>query len=120
MPLAGMDHSHGKVPLVDDLQARKNKNTADATELLGAIERPPNAILEHQIAKTPNPLSIHVLALLIPASTFGTLTRLGLHALATYDGNSIFPLAYAQALGCLVMGFTLGLKEPISRLCADF
>ncbi|KDQ64578.1 hypothetical protein JAAARDRAFT_117173 [Jaapia argillacea MUCL 33604] len=51
----------------------------------------------------------------MPASVFGVLTRLGLQALATYQGQSIFPLAYAQAFGCFVMGFTLQFKEPIGQ-----
>ncbi|KAG6811315.1 hypothetical protein H0H92_008027 [Tricholoma furcatifolium] len=80
------------------------------------IERPPSSISVHEKKSPvpPHPLSIHVIALLIPSSIFGALTRLGLNALARYDGNSIFPLAYAQGLGCLVMGFTVGLKESFA------
>jgi len=63
-----------------------------------------------------HPLSVPVLALLMPASILGVLARLGLQALTTYDGRSIFPLAYVQATGCLVMGFGLALKEPFGRL----
>lgn len=95
------------------------QSSPNGVESLEVIERPPSDILERRISTTPNPLSIHVLALLIPASIFGTLARLGLDALAKYDGNSIFPLAYAQATGCLIMGFALGLKEPLSNLCAN-
>ncbi|KAJ7498859.1 CrcB-like protein-domain-containing protein [Mycena latifolia] len=51
----------------------------------------------------------------MPFSVFGVLARLGLSALATYSGQSIFSLAYAQATGCLIMGFCLALKEPFSR-----
>ncbi|KAF8170648.1 hypothetical protein K438DRAFT_1909288 [Mycena galopus ATCC 62051] len=65
--------------------------------------------------KTYHPLSFHVLALLMPLSVLGVLARLGLTALATYNGQSIFALAYSQATGCLIMGFCLALKEPISR-----
>ncbi|KAJ7276465.1 CrcB-like protein-domain-containing protein [Mycena haematopus] len=71
-----------------------------------AAPRPPKAF---------HPLSLHVLALLMPFSVLGVLARLGLTALATYNGQSIFPLAYSQATGCLIMGFCLALKEPISR-----
>ena len=38
-------------------------------------------------------------------SIWGTLTRLGLVALNTYDGQSIAPLVWAQAVGCLVYGY---------------
>ena len=80
------------------------------------LERPPD---EHEgipKAKVYIPLSLPVLALIIPTTIFGTLTRSGLTALATYDGNSIFPLAYAQAVGCLVMGIALRIKRPIGHL----
>ncbi|KAJ7682741.1 CrcB-like protein-domain-containing protein [Mycena polygramma] len=51
----------------------------------------------------------------MPFSVLGVLARLGLSALATYSGQSIFPLIYAQTAGCLIMGFCLALKEPFSR-----
>ncbi|PFH52782.1 hypothetical protein AMATHDRAFT_139084 [Amanita thiersii Skay4041] len=51
----------------------------------------------------------------MPASVFGVLARLGLTALATYDGRSVFPLAYAQAVGCLVMGIALRIKQPLGQ-----
>lgn len=62
------------------------------------------------------PISFPVIVLLMPASVFGVLARLGLVALMNYDGHAVFPLAYAQAVGCLVMGFGLGLKEPIGQM----
>ena len=64
----------------------------------------------------PQPFALSVLALLIPASILGVLARLGLLALCTYDGSSIFPLAYVQAVGCLIMGIALGLKESFGTL----
>ncbi|WFC97032.1 hypothetical protein MBRA1_003699 [Malassezia brasiliensis] len=39
------------------------------------------------------------------ASVWGTLTRRGLEALTTYDGQSIAPLVWAQGVGCVVMGW---------------
>jgi CrcB protein len=62
------------------------------------------------------PFSLPVLALLAPASIFGVLARLGLQALATYDGSSIFPLAYPQTVGCFIMGFCLSFKPQIGNL----
>jgi fluoride exporter len=102
------------------------QSDSNEIELLEAIERPPNIqddsdlsnseLSTQQPLKQTNPLSFHVLALLIPFSTFGVLARLGLLALGTYDGNSIFPLIYVQAVGCLIMGFAVELKEPFGRL----
>jgi len=62
-----------------------------------------------------HPLNWEILAFLMPASVFGVLARLGLSALTSYAGESIFPLAYVQGVGCLVMGFCLALKPPISE-----
>lgn len=83
---------------------------------LASIDRPPSDEEKLPTAKIFHPLSIHVLALLMPASIFGVLARLGLQALVTYDGRSIFPLAWIQAAGCLVMGFGLGIKDPLGQL----
>lgn len=66
--------------------------------------------------KTYHPLSLEVLLLLMPAAVFGTLARLGIDALVSYPGESIFPLAYVQGVGCLIMGFCLQLKGSISDL----
>lgn len=72
--------------------------------------------------KTPSkpkliaPFDFRMVALIMPMSIFGLLARLGLQALATYPGQSIFALAWVQAAGCFVMGALLGLREPISLL----
>jgi len=92
--------------------------TSDATETLRVetVERPPGIDEGIPPSKTYSPLSFPVIVLLMPASVFGVLVRLGLVALMNYDGHAVFPLAYAQAVGCLVMGFGLGLKEPIGQM----
>ena len=87
----------------------------DDARSLASIDRPPSKE-EVSPPKVYHPYSPHVLALLIPGSIFGALARVGLLALTTYDGRAIFPLAWIQAAGCVVMGFGLGLKEPIGEL----
>ncbi|KAK0206669.1 CrcB-like protein-domain-containing protein [Desarmillaria ectypa] len=82
---------------------------------IASIDRPPDIHQGIPISKIYKPYSIHVVALLIPASILGLLARLGLEALATYDGQSIFPLAYSQAVGCLVMGFAVHLKVSFGQ-----
>jgi hypothetical protein len=72
-------------------------------------------IQQRSHVQTFHPLSPEVLILLMPAAVFGTLARLGLFALTMYPGESIFPLAYVQGVGCLIMGFCLELKDPISN-----
>jgi fluoride exporter len=62
------------------------------------------------------PFHPYALALLIPGSIFGLLARLGINALVNYPGSSVFSLAWVQGLGCFVMGFCLGVREPISEM----
>lgn len=87
----------------------------DARSLVSA-DRPPSEDENLPPSKVYHPFSPHVIALLMPASIFGALARVGLLALTTYDGREIFPLAWVQAAGCLVMGFAVGMKEPIGEL----
>lgn len=49
--------------------------------------------------------AIATAAAIVFGSIWGTLTRLGLVALNTYDGQSVAPLVWAQAVGCLVYGY---------------
>ncbi|CAO1616735.1 unnamed protein product [Sympodiomycopsis kandeliae] len=56
---------------------------------------------------------LSVLGLLMFASIWGTLAREGLVALNTYDGSSITPVIWAQAVGCLIMGWTVANKQAI-------
>lgn len=88
----------------------------DGTQQAERIERPPSVEEGIRPSKVYQPLSFPVLVLLMPASVFGVLARLGIVALMTYGGDSVFPLAYVQALGCMVMGFAVRLKEPIGQL----
>ena len=89
----------------------------EETRRAEGIDQPPNADEGIKPSKIYRPLAFPVLALLAPASIFGVLARLGLEALMTYDGRSVFPLAYVQAMGCLIMGMALRLKEPLGQLC---
>jgi CrcB protein len=91
--------------------------SARSASSLASLDRPPSAAeAAVPAARAYAPLSPAVLALLAPASVFGTLARLGLQALATYAGQSIFPLAYPQAVGCFIMGVCLALKDPLGRV----
>lgn len=90
-----------------NLRPDPKEGQEDAT--LGLVVEPPPQLF--------HPLGWEILTLLMPASVFGVLARLGLDALTSYEGQSIFPLAYVQGVGCLVMGFCLALKIPISEWC---
>ena len=104
---------------IHDGEEHPYQNTQDENidvSSIPSIDRPSEVQDIHPKCKIYQPLSIPVIALLIPSSILGVLARLGLLAMTSYDGESIFPLAYVQALGCLIMGFGLRLKEPIAQL----
>jgi fluoride ion exporter CrcB/FEX len=52
-----------------------------------------------------------IFAALIPVSILGMLIRVGLTLLETYDGEPVFALAYAQFIGCTIMGFVVKKKD---------
>ncbi|GAC92574.1 hypothetical protein PHSY_000128 [Pseudozyma hubeiensis SY62] len=54
-----------------------------------------------------------ILGLLSLSAIWGTLAREGLVALNTYDGESVAPLVWAQAVGCLIMGLAIGNRDAI-------
>ena len=59
-----------------------------------SVPKPTSGVLEH----------LSTAGLVIFFSLWGTLAREGLVALFSYGGASIFPLAWAQGVGCFVMG----------------
>lgn len=91
-------------------------------ESLTSIQEPPIAEEAKEGASlgpppvTYSPFALEVLVSLMGTSVFGVLARLGLLGLSTYDGRDIFPLAWVQAAGCLIMGFFLGLKDQVGAL----
>lgn len=110
MSLDLASHHHSNVGSI----LARHQAIEDANSL-ASIDRPPSEVEELPPVKIYRPLSIHVVALLMPASIFGVLARLGLQALTTYSGESIFPLAYVQATGCFIMGVGLRMKAPFGN-----
>lgn len=55
-------------------------------------------------------------SLLVVGGVWGSLARLGLTALNMYDGQSIAPIVWAQAVGCVVMGFA---SQPRTRAALE-
>lgn len=104
-------HSHG----TDVGFTIAHHQAVGSVESLATIDRPPSNAETLPASKIYHPLSPHVLALLMPSSIFGALARLGLQALTTYSGQSVFALAYVQATGCFIMGIALGMKVPLGR-----
>jgi len=80
----------------------------------------------HQSSQTPLAMPVlaasasrhaAVLGLLACSALWGTLARLGLSALNSYDGHSIAPVIWAQGVGCFVMGWALGNRGEIESRC---
>jgi hypothetical protein len=103
---------------IDDRSTTGNHMTVQrSAPSLASVGRPPTESEDGVSAsKAYKPLSLPVLAMLASASVFGVLARLGLQALATYSGGSVFSLAYPQTVGCFLMGVFLSLKQPIGQL----
>lgn len=93
---------------------------AEETHRAEAIDRPPDEHQDIRKSKVYKPYDPAVVLILAPASILGVLGRLGTVSLTTYDGSSVFALAYVQGIGCLVMGFGLSLKEPLGRYYGPF
>ena len=81
-----------------DLEQRESSHTLTTSQLGKALE------------------TAATLASLIIFSIFGALARIGLQRLATYDGQSVFPIAVAQAVGCAIMGLVVRNRVLIERL----
>jgi hypothetical protein len=93
-----------------------NSDDEQQTRIAETVDRPPSLEDGIRPSKIYQPFSFPVLVLLMPASIFGVLSRLGLQTLTTFDGRSIFPLAYVQAVGCLIMGIGIRVKKPLGQL----
>ncbi|PCH41090.1 hypothetical protein WOLCODRAFT_137184 [Wolfiporia cocos MD-104 SS10] len=115
LPLANSDDEDTRSGQSDVGSALARHESIPDAASLASIDRPPSEGEKLPPAKVYHPYSISVLSLLMPVSVLGCLARLGLEALVTFDGRSIFPLAWVQVGGCFVMGFALGAREPIGR-----
>ncbi|ORZ01235.1 CrcB-like protein-domain-containing protein [Syncephalastrum racemosum] len=78
------------LPRRDSIES--NLPVVDSTKLS------PRQIYENKIA---------IGASLIPMSILGTLIRVGLQRLETYNGAPVFGLVYAQWIGCFIMGIAV-------------
>jgi hypothetical protein len=81
------------------------------------IERPGPTILFVSTSRLRTLLErLALFSLLSFASIWGVLTRLALVANGTFDGQSVFPLLWAQMFGCLIMGMAFARKEEIINM----
>lgn len=83
-----------------------------------SVTSPPPIAATAPPSHTYHPLSWNVISLLAFPAVLGVLARLGLQSLATYNGDTVFALAWVQGMGCFVMGLTVGKRESITALYA--
>ncbi|SPO22196.1 uncharacterized protein UTRI_02206_B [Ustilago trichophora] len=93
-------------------EATTSTTTSNTNNLDPSTEEAGNQIEPNHLPLIPthHKLLRHcsILGLLAFAAIWGTLAREGFVALNTYDGQSVFPLVWAQAVGCLIMGLAIG------------
>jgi fluoride ion exporter CrcB/FEX len=58
-----------------------------------------------------NENKLPIFAALVPVSILGALIRIGLNQLETYNGAPVYGLAYAQFIGCVIMGVAVKKKD---------
>lgn len=83
------------------------EDDAAETEEAGQQIEPPQPMAVLSVSRRAA-RHLATLSLLSFAAIWGTLARKGLSALNTYDGQSVTPLVWAQAVGCLIMGLAIG------------
>lgn len=110
-PRRGLEQAY--VP--SDLETQAQEEDAEETYEAETIDRPPDEDQGIQKSKVYGPYDLPILLILAPASILGVLCRLGLQALTTFDGSSVFALGYVNAFGCLIMGFGLSMKGPLGQ-----
>ncbi|SPO39502.1 uncharacterized protein PSFLO_04983 [Pseudozyma flocculosa] len=134
----GGDTTLGASPVMSERDA-KDPSPSPSSKEHGDEHHPPasSASADPDLSRTPPPLQEElvpapappppqreplrfriarhagILSLLAFASIWGTLAREGLVALNTYDGQSIAPLIWAQSVGCLVMGWSIGNRKAL-------
>ncbi|CDW99441.1 hypothetical protein [Sporisorium scitamineum] len=82
---------------------QRDPSNEEAGKQIEPDHQPPVPAAHHRVLR-----HCAVLGLLFFSAVWGTLAREGLVALNTYDGESVAPLVWAQAVGCLIMGLAIG------------
>ncbi|BGP50050.1 hypothetical protein JCM10450v2_005958 [Rhodotorula kratochvilovae] len=86
----------------------------------GSASLPPKPRLQpaqeiQSVYRTTHP-KLSVFSLLITATIWGVLARLGLEWVGGFAARAVFSLVWAQMVGCFVMGFVTTKKNAIERI----
>ncbi|GAA5881084.1 hypothetical protein JCM16303_004670 [Sporobolomyces ruberrimus] len=80
---------------------------------------PPRLDESHPFLEPTYPV-LSTCSLLIFATIWGVLARLGLEWLGTFAESKVFAIVWAQIVGCLVMGFVTERKKEIDSIFPPF
>lgn len=85
----------------------------------GTLGQKANTLPPKQIDSVYTPMygmwTVH--SFLLFGSFWGILTRLGFQWIGGFASGEVFPLIWAQIVGCFVMGFCIRKKNEIERVC---
>jgi fluoride ion exporter CrcB/FEX len=98
-----MSYYEAEIPNVDRTFSVR---TGDQVEPKSELEEPTIELSENKLA---------IFTALVPVSILGVLIRIGLNLLETYDGAPVFYLAYAQFIGCVIMGVVVKKKDYLIK-----
>lgn len=111
-PISGLDHdvrvetqSIGSLPDLEQpltIGGEPNPDAPHTPEPVSESTEYRNEL--HLSGVPPGVLSWEAICLLAPFGIFGLLARLGINAIATYNNQAVFSLAWVQAAGCFIMG----------------
>lgn len=103
-------HSLEEPPLEDDLSPRSSNRRASSP----SAARSTSSLHER---RTLRYLTWSTYSLLVFATIWGVLARLGLLWIGSFARGQVFALVWAQAVGCVVMGIVTERKKGLERVC---
>ncbi|KAK4050954.1 hypothetical protein OIV83_003083 [Microbotryomycetes sp. JL201] len=72
--------------------------------------------VQHPPPRQDQAVTAATMSLLVFATIWGVLARLGLEWIGSFGQSEVFPLVWAQIIGCLIMGLVVEKKKGIERM----
>jgi fluoride ion exporter CrcB/FEX len=101
---------------IEELDRQLSTRDTELESELPEQRPPPKPVTTRAEAIAATLRTLATLSLIAFFTFWGVLGRLGLTAIGTYSGQSVFPVIWAQTVGCLVMGLCLGAKPEIEAV----
>ncbi|KAF9969957.1 hypothetical protein BGZ73_007481 [Actinomortierella ambigua] len=91
-----------------------NRNISAVLEVEEGARLPPQEEKAEKLRKAKSRTWLFM-AMIIPNAILGVLIRLGIVYIQTFPGQPVFPLVWAQFIGCLIMGLLVSTRRRIDR-----